>query len=212
MSQRILLLEDDSELGETLHELLEDNGYEVEWVKNGNDAIDKSYEERFDLYIFDINLPDMSGLELLESLRHADDKTPTIFISALTDIKSIAKGFEVGADDYIKKPFMPEELLIRTQAKLAQHKSNEIRIGDVLYDFDKRVLKKEGKFISLGEVHTALLHELLSNIGSVVDKDVLLDLLEHPSDTALRVAINKLKNVTGIEIKNIRGVGYTVEV
>ena len=211
--KKILLLEDDRELGDTLQELLEDAGYEVKLVRSGEEAIDASYEDRFDLYVFDINLPDIQGTDLLESLRGADDKTPTIFISALSDIKSIARGFEVGADDYIKKPFMPEELLIRINAKLTQTKNNDlIRIGDIEYDLNTRSVKKDGKLISLGEVYTALLHELLVNTNSIVDKLILLDLLEHPSDTALRVAINKIKKVTGIEIKNIRGVGYTVEI
>ncbi len=210
--KKILLLEDDYELGDTLEELFKENGYEVKLVRNANDAIDSTYDEKFDLYLFDINLPDISGVELLESLRNAEDKTPTIFISALIDIESIAKGFAVGADDYIKKPFMPEELLIRVNAKLNQVKNETISIGDIEYDVGKRVLKKNSKFISLGEVHTALLHELLINRGSVIDKGALLDLLEHPSDAALRVAINKLKNTTGLAIKNIRGVGYTVEI
>ena len=211
--KKILLLEDDRELGDTLLELLEDAGYAVKLVRNGEEAIDASYNERFDLYVFDINLPDIQGTDLLASLRDADDTTPTIFISALSDIKSIARGFEVGADDYIKKPFMPEELLIRINAKLAQNGSNNvIRVGDIEYDPNTRSVKKKGKLTSLGEIHTALLHELLVNANSVVDKFVLLDLLEHPSDAALRVAINKLKKVTGIEIKNMRGVGYTVEI
>ncbi len=211
--KKILLLEDDRELGDTLQELLEDAGYDVMLTRNGEEAIDASYEEKFDLYVFDINLPDMQGTDLLESLRDADDRTPTIFISALSDIKSIARGFEVGADDYIKKPFMPEELLIRINAKLAQSGNDDvIKVGDIEYDPNTRSVKKSAKLISLGEVHTALLHELLVNRNSVVDKLILLDLLEHPSDAALRVAINKLKKVTGIEIKNIRGVGYTVEV
>lgn len=211
--KKILLLEDDRELGDTLQELLEDAGYDVKLVRNGEEAIDASYDERFDLYVFDINLPDMQGTDLLESLRDADDATPTIFISALSDIKSIARGFEVGADDYIKKPFMPEELLIRINAKLAQNDTDSVvRVGDLEYDPNARSVKKNGRLISLGEVHTALLHELLVNRNSIVDKLSLLDLLEHPSDAALRVAINKLKKVTGIDIKNIRGVGYTVEI
>ena len=113
MKKRILLLEDDYELGETLKELLESHDYEVDLVENGDDAVDASYDNSYDLYVFDINVPDINGLDLLKSLREADDKTPAIFISALVDLNSITKGFEVGADDYIKKPFFPEELLIR---------------------------------------------------------------------------------------------------
>ncbi len=213
MALKILLLEDDHALGETLKDLLEDEGYSVTLVEDANSAIDESYENHFDLYIFDINLPDMNGADLLESLRNADDTTPTIFISALTDIKSIARGFEVGGDDYIKKPFMPEELLIRIKAKIEANKSTQkITIGSFEYDFSTKTAKKDGKIIALGEVGRNILEELLKNRGQIVDKMVLLDLLEHPSDSALRVAINKLKKLTSIEIKNVRGVGYSIEV
>jgi DNA-binding response OmpR family regulator len=74
----------------------------------------------YDLYLFDINVPDMNGFDLLEQLRNAEDLTPTIFISALSDIASITKGFALGADDYLKKPFYPEELLVRVEAKFAK--------------------------------------------------------------------------------------------
>ena len=210
MKKRILLLEDDIALAQTLQELLEEAGYSVDMLHSGNDAIDATYEGGYDLYIFDINVPDISGIELLGSLREADDKTPTIFISALVDLNTIAKGFEVGADDYIKKPFFPEELLIRVNAKLAQ-KNQEIKYKNISYSPSKKILYKDGKIIPLGEVQECLCDVFMHNIGSVVDKSILMDCLTHPSDTALRVALNKLKQTTGLPIKNIRGVGYTLE-
>lgn len=210
MSLSILLLEDDETLGETLESLLSMEGYEVEWVKRGNDVLDRTYENGYDLYIFDIGVPDMDGLELLEALREADDETPAIFISARVDVASIAKGFESGAYDYIKKPFFPEELLVRIRARF-QNREKAIRCGEILYDPLKRVVQKDGKPVSLGEVQQALLHVFLTNIGRVIDKSDLLDCLNHPSDSALRVAINKLKQTTGLPVKNIRGVGYMLE-
>jgi len=210
VKKRILLLEDDIALAQTLQELLEEAGYSVDMLHSGNDAIDATYEGGYDLYIFDINVPDISGIELLGSLREADDKTPTIFISALVDLNTIAKGFEVGADDYIKKPFFPEELLIRVNAKLAQ-KNQEIKYKNISYSPSKKILYKDGKIIPLGEVQECLCDVFMHNIGSVVDKSILMDCLTHPSDTALRVALNKLKQTTGLPIKNIRGVGYTLE-
>ena len=210
MKKQILLLEDDIALAQTLQELLEDAGYSVDMVHTGNNAIDATYEGRYDLYIFDINVPDISGIELLESLREADDKTPTIFISALVDLNTIAKGFEVGADDYIKKPFFPEELLIRVNAKLA-HKNHDIKYKNLTYSPSKRLLYKDDTLVPLGEVQECLCDVFLHNIGSVVDKTVLMDCLTQPSDTALRVALNKLKQTTGLPIKNVRGVGYTLE-
>ena len=210
MQKRILLLEDDYELAETLKELIENENYQVDMVHTGNDAIDASYENRYDLYVFDINVPDISGIDLLESLRNAEDKTPTIFISALVDLNSIAKGFEVGADDYIKKPFYPEELLIRIKAKLAKS-IQEILYKNIRYNPEKREVFVDDKIISLGEVQICLLDTLLRNRGNIVDKSTLMECLTHPSDTALRVALNKLKHTTNLEIKNIRGIGYLLE-
>jgi len=211
MSKHILLLEDDYELAQTLKELLEESGYSVDMVHNGNDAIDASYENSYELYIFDINVPDMSGLELLESLREADDKTPTIFISALVDLNSISKAFEIGADDYIKKPFFPEELLIRVNAKLSSSKQNSIVYDDLEYFPQKKELYRDGKIVALGEVQECLCDLFMHNIGTVLDKTILMECLIHPSDSALRVALNKFKNLTGLHIKNVRGVGYILE-
>jgi DNA-binding response OmpR family regulator len=210
MKQNILLLEDDYELAETLQELLQESGFRVDLVHNGNDAIDASYDNKYDLYIFDINVPDISGIDLLKSLREADDTTPTIFISALVDLNTIAQGFEVGADDYIKKPFFPEELLIRVRAKLSYANRN-IKYNNVKYVPQKKELYIDDKLIPLGEVQECLCDIFMGNIGNVLDKSILMDCLVHPSDSALRVALNKLKQTTNLPIKNIRGVGYILE-
>ncbi len=208
MMKKILLLEDDKLLAETLQELLESEGYDVTLVLDGGIAADTSYDNDFDLYIFDINVPEINGLELLESLRSADDKTPAIFISALVDMNTMAKGFEVGGDDYIKKPFFPEELLIRVNAKLAQVAPNIIKYGALTFDVQSKILRKEGTVLSLGEVQERLFELFITNIDKVLDKSYLLESLEKPSSTALRVAINKLKQTTGLNIQNLRGVGY----
>jgi len=206
----ILLLEDDRELAETLQELLEMQNYSVDMVHNAHDAIDAAYENSYKLYVFDINVPDMNGLELLESLRLADDMTSAIFISALVDLNSISKAFEIGAEDYIKKPFFPEELLIRVHAKLAQ-KSKDVMLNNLRYVVQKRELYLDEKIVPLGEVQECLCDIFMTNIGNVLDKSILMDCLNHPSDTALRVALTKLKQVTNLPIKNIRGIGYVLE-
>lgn len=210
MSKKILLLEDDTLLGQTLLELLELDGYSVTLVTCGNDAIDASYDGKFDLYIFDINVPDVNGLELLKSLREADDKTPAIFISALVDLGSISKAFEIGADDYIKKPFFPEELLIRVNAKLSS-KTSKIIYKNLEYDPKTKTLKKDGHTIGLGEVQEQLFSLFIRNIGQVISQDALLECLDKPSSSALRVAITKLKQTTGLDIKNLRSIGYILE-
>ena len=210
MQKRILLLEDDALLAQTLVELLSENSYEVDLAVDGDEAAELSYENKYDLYIFDINVPEINGPDLLEALRGANDMTPTIFTTALSDMNSIARGFEVGADDYLKKPFFPQELLIRVDAKLAV-KNTLFIYNDLEYDAKTNILKKNGKMISLGEVQERLFKIFIENIGGVLDKEILLSCLEHPSPTALRVAITKLKQTTGLNIKNLRGVGYTLE-
>ncbi|MBL1243291.1 MAG: response regulator transcription factor [Sulfurimonas sp.] len=207
---KILLLEDDYELAETIKELLEESSYSVDMVYTGNDAVDYSYDNKYDLYVFDINVPDMTGIALLESLRSVDDNTPAIFISALVDMNSIAKAFDVGADDYIKKPFFPQELLIRVNAKFTQ-KSQTIIYKDLEYFSNTKELYLNGSIVSLGEVQESLCDIFMNNIGNVLDKSILMDCLVKPSDTALRVALNKLKQTTMLPIKNIRGVGYILE-
>ena len=206
MQKHILLLEDDEMLAQTLQELLQGHNYKVDMVHNGNDAVDASYENKYDLYVFDINVPDMSGLELLESLRRAEDDTPTIFISALVDLNSISKAFAIGADDYLKKPFFPEELLIRVNAKLSQV-NKDIVYKNLRYSAGKKELYKEDKIVPLGEVQECLCEVFMQNIGNVLDKTILMDCLVNPSESALRVALNKFKHITRLDIKNIRGIG-----
>jgi len=210
MRHKILLLEDEIELAETLRELLEANSYDVDMVHNGESAINASYENKYDLYIFDINVPDMNGLELLESLRGADDETPTIFISALVDLNSISKAFEIGADDYLKKPFFPEELLIRVKAKFVNTDKN-IHYKNFHYSPLTKTLHKNETIIAQGEVQEPLCNLFLTNIGNILDKSILMECLQTPSDSTLRVALTKFKQTTGLEIKNIRGIGYMLE-
>jgi DNA-binding response OmpR family regulator len=206
---KVLLLEDDMMLCETLIELLRENGFSVTAVHNANDAIDLTFENTYDIYLFDINLPDMSGIELLQSLKNADDNTPTIFISANVDIETITKGFAVGAEDYIKKPFMPEELLVRLNSKLS-HKIL-IKHKNITYNLISQDIMLKGKKIYLSYAQFRLFDVLFKNIGKVITKNILLEVSEYGSDNALRVALNKLKSILEIEIKNIRGLGYTIE-
>lgn len=205
---RLLLLEDDHILSETLHDFLSKEGYEVDVALSIREAEDLSFENSYDLYLLDINLPKGSGLDLLSSLRYADDSTPTIFITALTDMASMAEGFRLGAIDYIKKPFDPEELLIRIEAKF----TNEvISYKHLIYDPQSQIIRINGKIIDLGNVQLKIFEKLLSHTGTVIRKESLYECLDHVSDTALRVAITKIKQKLDVEIKNIRGKGYILE-
>lgn len=207
---KILLMEDDLILGETLEEILREAGYEVHWVQNGEEAADASFDTKYDLYILDINVPEINGLKLLKGLREAGDETSVIFISAMTDIATITEGFSLGADDYLKKPFFPEELLIRIRTKFSK-RQHTIQSGTIEYNPLTREVRKNGRFITLGEVQHPLMELFIHNIGKTLTKETLFDVMEHPSDTALRVAINKLKQTTGWDIVNVRGIGYRLE-
>lgn len=206
----ILLLEDDTVLGETLHEMLTEAGYATEWVSDGEAAAEAAFNTPYDLYIFDINVPQINGFDLVESLRGADDQTPTIFISAMSDIAAITKGFGVGANDYLKKPFYPEELLVRIEARFRQM-NHDMKYGEITFNPINNEVKRSGKLLSLGDVQLPILRLFITNIGRTIAKESLLDLMEHPSQSALRVAINKLKHTTGWSIENVRGIGYRIE-
>ena len=203
-------MEDEEDLGETLQEMLEDEGYLVRWVKNGVEASTVTYNESFDLYVFDINVPEFNGLELLESLRHASDRTPTIFISAMVDLETIKKAFKIGAEDYIKKPFFPEELLFRIESKF-QIKQNIVTYKTLLYNPNTRELKKEGELLFLSKKQQELFHFFMTHLNTTIEAQQIMEYSSIKSLSALRVAINKLKKVTELEIRNIHGMGYRVE-
>jgi len=205
---KLLLLEDNQILSETLEHFLSREGYEIDIALTMEEAEDLTFDNKYDLYLLDINLPQGSGLELLGALRHAEDKTPAIFITALTDMVSISESFKLGAMDYIKKPFDPEELLIRIKAKF---KKDTLFYGDISFDQEAQILRKNGKIIDIGNVQYEIFTRLLCECGNVVTKEKLYECLNHISDTALRVAITKIKQRLNIEIINIRGKGYLIE-
>jgi len=207
---KILLLEDDRLLGESLMEYLDLDGFEVEWVQDGAQVLDRTFEERYDFYVFDINVPEINGLDLLQELRDADDATPTIYISALVDIESISEGFEAGAVDYLKKPFDPEELALRIRHRLASKEKSSM-YGEWEFDPQTGMVIRGDEAIHLGEVQKEIFALLLSRVGEVVRADELFEFMREPSYNALRVTISKMKKRLGIEIRNVRGEGYLLE-
>lgn len=205
---KLLLLEDDHILSETLQLFLSKEGYDVDTALSIEEAEELTFHNTYDLYLLDINLPQGNGLDLLKSLRYAEDTTPTIFITALTDMNSMAEGFKLGAIDYIKKPFDPQELLIRIAAKFS---TSTLCYKHLEYDPESQIIRFNGEIIDLGNVQFKIFEKLLCQSGSVIKKEELYECLEHVSDTALRVAITKIKQKLDIDIKNIRGKGYILE-
>ena len=206
---KLLLLEDDPSLSKTLIKYLSRHGYELDWAKNGEEAIDLSYDNKYDLYLLDINVPLLNGIDLLKALRDADDHTPAIIISALRDANSVTKGFIAGADDYMKKPFDPEELLIRIRAKTSTLQK-ALQFKDFEINMTKEEISYKSEPISLGRVQKSILLSLIKSHPDPVNKNDLMSLLDKPSDLTLRVHISKLKKKFDLQIKSIRGVGYQI--
>jgi DNA-binding response OmpR family regulator len=206
----ILLLEDDKILCASLQEYLELEGYSVDVAHRGDEVFDLTFEKRYDLYILDVNVPDTDGFDVLSALKESGDETSAIYITAMTDISSISRGFSIGAEDYIKKPFDPEELVIRIKSKYEQS-NRYICVGELEYDSMNRTVYKKGEIIALGEVQQNIFHALITSCNRIVDSYMLMDFLEQPNANALRVNLAKLKSKLGIEIKNIRGQGYMIE-
>jgi DNA-binding response OmpR family regulator len=207
---KILLLEDDEILSQTLNELLEMQGYEVYLAKDGNIALDLSFEHEFNLYLLDVNVPFLNGFDFLKELRDSGDKTPAFFITALKDIDSLSRGFQVGGDDYIKKPFEFDELLVRINAKLKVN-MDVITYKNLEYNIKTDELKKNGKIINIPQVDKEIFLLFLKNCGSIVDKSLIFELMEKSSDVGLRVHITKIKKLLQVDITNIRGQGYRLE-
>ncbi len=212
---KILLLEDDELLGETLEDDLSQNGFTVTWVKDGDSCLDASYKQHYDLYLFDVNVPNMSGFEILSSLRNVQDETPAIFLTARSQTKDLKKGFEVGADDYITKPFNFTELLIRVEAKIKQNHTLNIN-KNVSLDCTKKLLCIKDTVLNLRKMEFEILRYYLLHKERVISKNEIVDMLyngEFISDATFRVYIKNLNtHLDGYaKFKNIRGVGYRIE-
>ncbi len=207
---KILLLEDDEMLSQTIAAALESEGYDVTCAKNGEEAIDITYEEAFDLYLLDVNVPFISGFDLLNELRGAGDKTPAFFVTALNDIDSMSQGFDAGCDDYIKKPFDLDELLIRVGAVIKRQKQT-LQYKDIAFDPETGQLLQNGHEVDLQKVEKAIFELLIERVGQTVTKESFYDVMDKPSDVALRVHIAGLKKRFDLNLTNIRGVGYRLE-
>jgi DNA-binding response OmpR family regulator len=219
VSIKILLLEDDILFRESIEDFLDEEGYSVDSAGDFEEALDKSYESRYDLYILDINLPTSSGIELLKSLRDSGDNTPSIFLTSNQTKDKLLEAYASGADDYLKKPVDLDELLYRISAILKRTKKisdNYIFSNNIYFDMSKKRLMVDSIDYNLAPKASELLELLIKEIGNIVTKDMIIDTLwasgEEYSDGAIRVYINSIKKVLGKDsISNIRGIGYRLE-
>ena len=211
---KILLLEDDLLFGETLVDLLESDGFEVFHFPNGQDALDATFESKFDAYLLDINVPLLDGVSLLSELRGANDNTPAIFLTSHKSKETLKSGFLSGADDYMTKPFDSNELLWRLKALLKRSKINEPEvIGKLTNDKLHKSMSYDGVDLVLSKKEYVLLSLFMKNLNENVPKELIFDELwsssEGGSDGAIRVYVNRLKQLLpDMKIQNVRGVGY----
>ena len=213
MPTKILLLEDDKLFNETLQDFLEEEGFTLDCVLDPYSALDYTYENNYDLYLFDVNLPYETGFELLEKLRSAGDMTPTIFITSRADKASLKEGFIQGGDDYITKPVDLDELMLRINALLRrQTRSHVIVLGRFKFDVVSKRLYADEETVELSQKASELLLILLEGQEKVVPlehiKERLWSSAEGGSDGSLRVYVTQLKKYFPTQIHNIRGVGY----
>lgn len=216
MALKILLLEDDKLFNETLQDFLEEESCVVDCVLDPYSALDLTYENNYDLYLLDVNLPYESGFDLLQKLRASGDATPTIFITSRDDKDSLKEGFTQGGDDYLTKPVDLDELLLRINAVLRrQVRTQVVQIGDYAFDTLGKKLSFKGVKVELSVKSLQLLFVLLEGRGEVVPfeqiKAHLWSASEESSDGALRVYIAQLKKHFPAQIENIRGVGYRIK-
>ena len=215
---KILLLEDDLTLSETVVEFLEDNGYEVIPAYDGEVASELIYEQVFDLFLLDVNVPLLNGFELLKQKRDEGVQTPAIYITSLNSIDSLETGYNSGCDDYIRKPFVLKELLFRVETIVKRsffhETSPRIDMGEgIEYDAESNLLYVQGEQVQLNSKEAALLKLFLQHMNETVIHEVIYETLwsyeETPSENALRTYIKNLRKIIGKEkIVSIKKHGY----
>ena len=226
MLEKILIIDDDAELCEMLSEYLRKESFEVETVQHGTRGLERARTGSHDLIVLDVMLPGMNGFDLLRELRTTSD-VPVLLLTARGDELDRIVGLEIGADDYLPKPFNARELLARIRA-IGRRNAREVRgaggpkqpvtVGDVELDPGSRTITLNGKVVEVTTVEFNLLEMLLRSAGNVVSRDeIALAVLGRelsPFDRSIDVHISKLRKKLGDlpngreRIKTIRNTGY----
>ena len=220
---KLLLVEDDSSIVKNLSEYLVSEGFLVTSASGQNEALQKLEQHTFDLVLLDISLPDGNGFSLCSMLK-SEYRLPIIFLTASGDEYSTVTGFELGADDYISKPFRPRELVMRIKnvLRLTGSKGKTVSLGAIEVDTEKGKATKNGKDIFLSALEYRLLLIFINNRGAVLTRTKLLDSIwdiagEYVSDNTLTVYIKRLREKLEDEpanptlIKTVRGIGYRMD-
>jgi two-component system alkaline phosphatase synthesis response regulator PhoP len=219
--KRILVVEDETAIAFGLQVDLMNEGYDVEIEADGECALQRARKEPFDLILLDVMLPGKDGFEVCRDLRRSGSKTPIIMLTAKTQEAEKVLGLEIGADDYVTKPFSPRELRARVKAALRRTSGDEARVyrfGDAEVDFGRCELRRAGKPVDLTALEFKLLAALIRSGGKVLSRDRLLDLVwGHDTFVTDRVVDNHVVTLRKkVEpdpsrpryIVSVRGLGY----
>ncbi len=215
---KILLVEDDIMLNEMITEYLSSTGHAITSAKSGDESLKILNEQKFDLLILDINLPDIDGFTILENMHDQKRMIPTIYISALIDIEDISRAFDLGCFDYLKKPFHLKELTIRINKilktrivpqrhkRLSKHYSFDAETMTLLFNNEPHILPRR---------QLQIIELLAQNRSLVVNYDMFRNYVwndDYIDNATIRAEVNRVKTVLKEDfIKNIRGSGYMVE-
>ena len=217
MKSKILLLEDDLNLSETVCEYFEEQGFDVICVYDGDDAISAIYENSFDLLLLDVNVPNKNGFEVLKEIRKEKNSVPAIFTTSLNSMDSLEEGYLSGCDDYIRKPFELKELLFRAQTILKREfssKNDLINITpEITFNSISNELKQNDEEIKLNLKELKLLKFFLQHPNELLIHDRIYDYVwdydEEYSDNSLRTYIKNLRKILGKDkIVSHKKLGY----
>jgi len=215
---QILLVEDDTSLATGLCKALRSEGFAVNRVADGNAALHVVATEPPEIVVLDLGLPDMDGLEILGKLRQSGSLIPVLVLTARGSIDARVAGLDLGADDYLPKPFEIAELVARLRVierRLNSQVDSTIRVGDVELDTLRREVNRGGKPVDMPRREYTLLKSLMENAGKIQTREQLETRLypwgEEVSSNAIEVHIHHLRKKLGNDfIKTVRGVGYTI--
>lgn len=224
MKHRILIVEDDPTLSMIISETLQRDGFEILTAGNGEEGLKMFTRHGADLIVADVMMPRMDGFEMGRQIRQINRSVPLLFLTAKSEIDDIVEGFELGGNDYLKKPFKMLELIVRIKALLRRQipeEENRLKIGNYTLDISTQLLTHpDNEGIELSLIEAKLLKELIVNVGHTVDASAMMQLIWQRDDpysrNSLHGFIHKLRRALrhdpSIVIINQRGFGYMLTV
>ena len=218
---RILIVEDDASLATGLTQMLQTEGYTADATASGEQAIVAAQQEKFDLVILDVGLPGIDGFEVLRRLRATGECVPVLLLTARDQVEDRVRGLDLGADDYIPKPFATPELTARVRALIRRSQAQlgpKIMHGPLTLDTLARRAYLAGEPLELAAREWAVLEVLLARVERIVSKDAIIQAVagwgEELSPNAIEVYVSRLRaklEAAGISIRTVRGFGYMLE-